>query len=80
MSKKRSPWKKNINEIMWNVVNSVLAGGLVLIGGWSSSGTITKDGFITALVASAVVTLTKLRDYWSSQENEYTAKMFNFIK
>lgn len=75
---KKSPWQKNKYEIVWHIVNSLLAGALVLLGSLTS-GSITKQGFMAALIASLIVILTKLRDYWSAEEKEYTTKLFNFI-
>ena len=66
-------------EIIWNVVNSMLAGGLVLLGGLSSSGMITKESIITSLIASLIVIVTKFSSYWSGEKKEYSVKLFKFI-
>jgi len=66
-------------EIIWNIINSALAGGLVFFGGLVN-GKITETGIIAAAVAAAIVALTKFKDFWSSEEKEYTKKIFSFIR
>lgn len=74
--------KNKKNEIMWNVVNSCLAGGLVFIGSLTS-GQITKDGIIAAFLAGAVVALTKFKDFWTGKSKvggkKGSIKLFNFL-
>ena len=67
--------EKQKREIIWNIINSALAGGLVFFGG-IINGKITETGIIAAAAAAAIVALTKFKDYWSKEENEYTAKLF----
>jgi hypothetical protein len=55
-----------------------LAGGLVLLGSFTT-GEITKEGLIFAIIASAIVILSKFKEYWDGEKSEY-AKVFNFIK
>lgn len=74
---KKSIFFKNKNEIIWNLVNAGIAGGLVFIGAFAD-GSITKTGLMVALTASIIVILTKFRDYWTKEEKEYV-KVFNFI-
>ena len=66
-------------EIIWNIVNSLLAGGLVFLGA-CSSGSITLRGVIAALVAAGIVAITKFKDYWAKEQGEYSSKLFTFIK
>ena len=66
-------------EITWNIVNSLLAGGLVFLGA-CTTGSITLQGAIAALVAAGIVAITKFKDYWGKEESEYTSKLFTFIK
>lgn len=65
-------------EIIWNVINSLLSGGLVFFGALLNGG-FSWRGVGLALAASAVVALTKFKDYWSTEENEYTSKAFQII-
>jgi len=68
------------NEIIWNIVNSLLAGGLVFLGG-CSTGQINLNTIVFSLIAAGIVAITKFRDYWKTQEGEYsTNKLFCFIK
>lgn len=66
-------------EIFWNLINSGLAGALVLLGSFSD-GEFSKHGFILAVVTGLIVALTKFKEYWTNEENEYSAKPFCFIK
>ena len=55
------------DEIKWNIVNSLLAGGLVLFGSLAD-GQISLTGVIMSFCASCVVALTLFKDYWQTQE------------
>ena len=68
----------NKREIIWNIVNSCLAAGLVTLGALSD-GDISMKGFLFALVAGAGVMITKFKDYWDSEKKEYCSPMFTFI-
>ena len=70
--------KSQKNEILWNIINSGLAGALVLLGSFAD-GTITSRGVIVALAAAGIIAFTKFKDYWKTQEGKYTYKLFTFI-
>jgi hypothetical protein len=70
--------KQNKDEIIWNIINSLIAGGLVIAGA-CAGGNLTLTGLGTAFAAAAVVALTKFRDYWLKEEHEYSKKFFTFI-
>ena len=79
MTKKSiNPFKKNKNEIYYNLINAGLAGGLVLLGSFSD-GDITLKGFCFAIITSMIVLITKFKEYWNGEANEYISKIFNFI-
>jgi len=65
------------NEIKWNLINSALAGGLILVGALST-GDISIQSFLAAVVAGVAVFLTKFKDYWSSTKRKNLI-IFNFI-
>ena len=71
--------KKNKREILYNFINSLLAGILVLLGSLTA-GSITLKGLGLAVVASLVVILTKFKEYWDGEKNEYSSKVFNFVR
>jgi len=73
-TKKKEQQRK---EITWNLVNSGLAGGLVMLGSMTA-GTITWRGFAAGIIAGAIVAMTKFWDYWSKEEKEYSYKIFSF--
>jgi hypothetical protein len=62
-------------EIIWNVINSLLAGGLVFLGSLLD-GKITTQGCIAALIAAGIIALTKFRDFW---QTEKPSAVFDFI-
>lgn len=67
-------------EILWNIINSLLAGALVLFGAFST-GSISWESFLIAFGASAIVAITQFKDYWSSEKPEYcNTKLFSFVK
>lgn len=68
----------NKKEIIWNVVNSLLAGALVLAGA-CADGSVTQQGLFVAIATAAVVAITKFKEYWQGEEKEYSSKLFTFI-
>lgn len=79
--KKKNPFKENKNEIKYQVINSVLAGALPLLGALANGGNLTIAGLITAGVIGVSAGLLQFKDYWTSQSKEYSRKgqLFNFI-
>lgn len=78
MATNKNPFLKNKNEIIYNIINSLIAGGLVLAGSFSD-GNITPTGVFAAVTASLVVGITKFKDYWESEKPEYSKKLLNFV-
>jgi len=76
--KKDNPFKHNKNEILYNLINAGLAGGLVILGS-CTTGEITLKGLGIGFIASLIVFVTKFKEYWEGQNNEYSKKIFNFI-
>jgi hypothetical protein len=78
MTKKTTTIKVNRNEIIWNLINSAIAGILVFFGAFTS-GTITKAGVMAAVATSVVAFCVQFRTYWIKEEGEYSAKIFKFL-
>ena len=78
MTKKENPFKKNKYEILYNIINSTIAGGLVFLGSFSN-GSLTKAGLAFAVAAFLIVFLTKFKNYWDGEKGEYSVKLFNFV-
>lgn len=76
--KKKSPFKQNTHEIKYNLINCGLSSGLVLMGSLST-GEVTTQSLVTALIAGLVVFFTKFKSYWAGERKEYSNKVFNFI-
>ena len=71
---------KQSKEIIWNLINSFLAGVLVLFGAFTT-GDITQKSFVAAAVAGGIVMLSQFKDYWETQKTEYSStKVIHFIK
>jgi len=77
-TQEQSVLKKNRNEICWNLINSGIAGALVLAGSLTD-GEISLRGFVIALGAAIAVFLTKFKDYWTTEKGEYASKIFKFF-
>lgn len=75
---KYNPHVENKPEIIWNIINAAMAGFLVFLGSLAG-GEFSWAGFAAAIVAALIVMVTKFKSYWSTQEDEYSTKMFNFI-
>jgi len=77
MPKAKTSQKK---EIIWNLVNSGLAGLLVLLGALTT-GEISAESFCIALLTAMIVAVTQFKDYWTTEKKEYSStKLFSFIK
>lgn len=73
-----NPFIFNKNEIIYNFINAALAGGLVMLGSFTT-GEVTLQGCFLAFIAGTAVLITKFKEYWDGQSREYTAKIFNFL-
>jgi hypothetical protein len=66
-------------EILYNIVNSLLGGFLVLLGALSA-GELTSKSICAAIVASLIVAVTQFKRYWELEAPEYSAKvLFGFV-
>ena len=78
MSKRKT--QSNKKEIVWNIINSGLAGVLVLLGALTGGG-ISLNAFCVALVTALIVAITQFKNYWTSEEKEYKSKKtYGFMK
>jgi hypothetical protein len=75
-------WK----EICWNIVNSLLAGALVFLGGMvATNGSINGALICAATITAGIAAVTKFAEYWKNEEKEYAdkqagqSKLFAFI-
>lgn len=77
---KKPAFKKNKEEIIYNLINSALAGALVFLGSLSS-GELSWRGIILAIIATLSVVIAKFKEYWEKEKEEYSAmtKLFNFV-
>ena len=70
--------KKNKNEIVWNLINSGLAGALVFFGAFTT-GKITWESVMTAFITAMVAFCVQFKNYWTGEKKEYSVKLFKFI-
>lgn len=76
MAKKNSQKK----EVFYQVINSLLAGSLVLFGACSTGNPITWSSLGLAFGAASVTAISQFKKYWESQAGEYTqTKLLTFI-
>ncbi len=75
VSKNKPVFECNQNEIKWNLINNLLAGLLVFFDAFTGAGFhFTLESVIIAGATSLIVALSKFKDYWATQENEYKTK------
>lgn len=77
-NKKRNPFKANRHEIIYNLINCLIASGLVFLGSLSS-GNISMSSFFFSFIAFLITFFTKFKNYWSTQKSEYSVRLFNFV-
>lgn len=68
----------NKKEIIYNIINSFLAGALVFLGSLTNGG-FSFESLGLAVTASLVVMITKFKNYWEKEEPEYSKKLLNFL-
>jgi len=66
---KKSWFQQNKEEISWNIINSILAGLLVLLGSFTT-GNINPTSIIISIATALIVAVNKFKDYWLTQEKE----------
>lgn len=72
--------KKENREIMWNLINSLLSGLLVLFGTFVGQNfEFSEKGMFVAAGTAILVALTKFKDYWDGEKGEYSSKCFEIL-
>jgi hypothetical protein len=71
-------WRSKKEMFAWNIINSILAGTLVFTGAFTD-GIITKNELLIMLGISILVMITKLKEFWDTQEGVYRPMLFHFI-
>ena len=66
----------NKKEIIYNLVNTGLAGLLVFLGA-CVDGDLTGKGIVAAVLAGLIVFVTKFKNVW--EKNKPTGILFNFL-
>jgi len=73
-------WQNEKKEILWNIINSGLAGILVLLGALTT-GEITQRSIFIASGTALIIAITQFKNYWQSEESEYKCKkVYGFMK
>ena len=67
---KNNPFYMNRYEILWNAVNSGIAGLLVFAGALSVNH-ITTETIVRASTSSLIVFLSQFKKFWESEKTEY---------
>lgn len=72
--------EENKKEIFYNIVNfiSLLAGLLVFLGSLTSG--FSWAGVGVAFISAGIVAITKFKEYWASEADEYkSTALFSFL-
>ena len=76
--RKESPFEKNKHEIIYNLINSALAGGMVFLG-TLADGKVSWVEILASLGAAGVIALIKFKEYWTGEKGEYSSKLFSWV-
>lgn len=71
--------KKEKKEIIYHIINSLLAGALVLLGSFTTAKAINSEALFIAGVTTGIVIISKFKEYWDGEASEYK-HMFTFYK
>lgn len=73
-------------EIMWNIINSALAGAISFISAMLSVVSTESyephqllTAFMIAIGTSLLVAIYKFKDFWDGERTEYQRRILNFI-
>lgn len=77
--KKLKALEKNKEEIFYILINSLLSAGIAILGALST-GKITFDSLMTALLVGLGVLLIQFKNYWESEREEYIKKKVHLFK
>jgi len=80
-TEKETAFEKNMDEIKWNLINSCLIGAVAFLSSLLSTGEFSIKAIGIGFITFLLVAITKFKDYWTSQEKEYswTTKVFNIL-
>lgn len=67
-------------EIIWNLINSLLAGLISLTSSSLAQGEISARGLCIAFIVALGVAVVQFKNFWDAEKPEYCSKIFNFIK
>jgi len=70
--------KKRRKRRFWNIVNSGLAGGLVIFGALLS-GELTFKVVIAAIIAGGLAAVVQFKHFWDSEKKEYYKGAFSWL-
>ena len=66
-------------EVIWNVINSVLAGAISFFSALIASGQLNWKVVGVSLITALLVACVKFKNYWDGEKKEYQAKIFRFL-
>jgi ABC-type multidrug transport system permease subunit len=78
-TKKADIVKKNIDEIIWNIINATLAGAISFLSALIASGELNWKVVMVSLITSLLVAFVKFKNYWDGEQKEYSKKLFKFL-
>jgi len=69
--------KAQNKEILWNVINSCLAGFLVMFGGFIANQEITTKLIFTSIALGCMAAIVQFKKFWETEQSSF--KLFKFL-
>lgn len=80
---KQTAFDKNLDEIKWNLINSFLIGMVAFLSSLLSLGEFSFKAVGIGFLTFLLITITKFKNYWETQEKEYknswNSKIFTIL-
>ncbi len=76
---KKTILQKNKEEIIWNLINSLLVGIISFLSVLAADKEFSFQAVLIGLVFSLMTAVIKFGEYWKSQEGEYKSKILSIL-
>ena len=71
--------KENRREIVWNIVNALIAGFISFLSALIAANELNWKVVLVSIITASLVICVKFKEYWAKEEKEYSKFIFNFI-
>jgi hypothetical protein len=72
--------EKQKKELFYNIINVLISGAISFFSALLAVGNLTLKVFGVAVITALIVSFSKFKEYWDEEKNEYSSKVFNFVK